>query len=347
MPEKSDLKAPMVAYAQATAKRGLPVIALHHPLFTPEGSVECSCGREECGKSIGKHPVGGGWQRAGTKDLGVIRERWTHLPEANIGIPTGLKWGLVVLDADGPEGLAALADCEKKYGPLPRTPTSVTGSGGEHRLFSYTGAPIRNSVKRLGPNLDVRGENGQIVAPPSLHRNGRRYRWKVSPVDVPLAPLPEAWAAAILELAQAAPPPKSREHESTLRRQQGVHRAAVSVKAGKGLLWRMMHHPLIEWMCERPDDVPREVWRGVAVNLCAAAEDDPELLEVARRRFHVVSEDYRRYSARECDRVFDDAIKSLQTHGPMRFSTMVIAGAPEAVCIGGTALIDAARDQKL
>lgn len=101
----SSIQAPMVDYAQATAKCGLPVIALHHPLFTLDGTVECSCGREACGKSIGKHPVGGGWQHAGTKELSAIRERWLCLPDANIGIPTGLKWGLVVLDAcTGPCG---------------------------------------------------------------------------------------------------------------------------------------------------------------------------------------------------------------------------------------------------
>ncbi len=128
---------------------------------------------------------------------------------------------------------------------------------------------------------------------------------------------------------------------------QGTHRATLSLEEGKSLMWRMLNHPLIEWMCEDPDAVPREVWRGVAVNFCCAAEGRPELLELARRAFHTVSEDYSRYSVRECDRVFDDALKSFQTHGPMRFSTMVAAGAPEAMCTGGTALIDAARKMKL
>jgi hypothetical protein len=131
------------------------------------------------------------------------------------------------------------------------------------------------------------------------------------------------------------------------RHKQGTHRASRSLEECKSLMWRMLKHPLIVWMCEDPDAVPREVWRGVAINFCCAAEGHPELLESARKAFHVVSEEYSRYSVRECDRVFSDALNSSRTHGPMRFTTMVAAGAPEAVCSGGSALIDAAWKMKL
>ncbi|HEY5012995.1 MAG TPA: bifunctional DNA primase/polymerase, partial [Acidimicrobiia bacterium] len=40
--------------------------------------------------------------------------------------------------------------------------------------------------------VDVRGAGGLIVAPPSLHVSGRRYRWRDDPITVPPEPLPSA-----------------------------------------------------------------------------------------------------------------------------------------------------------
>src|SRR5262249_3907230 len=78
--------------------------------------------------------------------------------------------------------------------PLPQTLTSATGGGGEQRLFVLPDeldlGAIGNSVRKLGPGLDVRASGGQIVVAPSLHRSGRRYRWAVR---VPMANLPNCF----------------------------------------------------------------------------------------------------------------------------------------------------------
>jgi hypothetical protein len=52
----------------------------------------------------------------------------------------------------------------------------------------------------LVPGIDIRGDGGFIVVPPSLHASGRRYAWDLSahPDDVPLAPAP-AWLLALLQ----------------------------------------------------------------------------------------------------------------------------------------------------
>ena len=92
-------------------------------------------------------------------------------------------------------------------GSSAQTPTSISGSGtGRHYLFrSPGGVRLYNSQKNFGfagSNIDIRGENGQIIIAPSLHKSGGRYQWAegLSPDDVPLADAP-VW---VIEAALAA-----------------------------------------------------------------------------------------------------------------------------------------------
>ena len=106
-----------------------------------------------------------------TTDPETIRRLWRQSPDANIGIPTGKASGLLVLDVDRPAGLQILED---EHGELPATRTHSTGSGGMHYLYRFpSGSGIRNSAGKLAHGLDVRGEGGYIVAPPS--RTTRPY----------------------------------------------------------------------------------------------------------------------------------------------------------------------------
>ena len=125
----------------------------------------------------GKRPLTyNGFQDA-TTDEHRIKVWWGRWPAANVAIPTGKESGLLVLDVDpredGPESLEAL---ERRNGPPPRTARSRTGGGGVHIFFRYPpGKEIRNSSGYLGPGLDVRGEGGYVVAPPS--RTQSAYEW--------------------------------------------------------------------------------------------------------------------------------------------------------------------------
>lgn len=105
---------------------------------------------------------------------------WRQWPAANIGVVTGAVSGLIVLDIDGEAGEASLARC----GPLPLTPMVRTGKG-RHIYFAHPGAVIRNFARKL-PGLDLRGDGGYVVAPPSLHASGARYTWEVAPDGLPL-----------------------------------------------------------------------------------------------------------------------------------------------------------------
>ena len=113
-------------------------------------------------------------------------------PDAGVGIVTGAISGIVVLDVDpahgGDDSLAAL---ERVHGPLPETVEAITGSGGRHLYFRHPGGVVPNRAG-LAPGIDLRGDGGLVVAPPSVHPSGKRYSWEVShhPDDVALAAMP-------------------------------------------------------------------------------------------------------------------------------------------------------------
>ncbi len=117
------------------------------------------------------------WQERATTDADTITGWWTSHPEAGIGIATGPTSGIWVLDVDtdrrrGKTGDETLAELEDAYGPLPDTYEVITGSGGRHLYFAWDRAhDVRNSASgTLGAHLDVRGDGGYVVAPPTPHR---------------------------------------------------------------------------------------------------------------------------------------------------------------------------------
>lgn len=155
----------------------------------------------------GKQPLGklapNGLKNA-TCDPAIIDAWWTKEPQANVAIATGAISGLVVLDVDAKSGGdETLADLELLHGKLPQTVEVLTGGGGRHVYFRWPGRQIPNSAGRIGTGLDVRGDGGYVVAPPSLHQSGQRYQWEISsdPSDVELAEIP-AW---LLQLMADAP----------------------------------------------------------------------------------------------------------------------------------------------
>lgn len=173
------------------AGRGWPVFPLKprekKPLFPtahPEGDPLHKTCKGGCGK------IGHGFGDA-TTDPAVIREWWGKTQEANIGIATGNKANLVVLDIDfqhdGPKSLDALV---AKYGQLPETITAKTGGGGKHFLFSMPSIEIRNTDSKIAHGIDTRGEGGYICAAPSVHPSGARYQWINPPSKTELASMP-------------------------------------------------------------------------------------------------------------------------------------------------------------
>jgi hypothetical protein len=126
--------------------------------------------------------------------------RW---PTANIAVVTGAVSGTIVLDVDPQhDGDASLSRLEKAHGPIPATVEAVTGGGGRHLYFSHPGGTVHNRVG-LAEGIDLRGDGGYIVAPPSVHPSGRRYVWKKgrAPGETALASMPEWLLRLVLKEA--------------------------------------------------------------------------------------------------------------------------------------------------
>jgi replicative DNA helicase len=124
----------------------------------------------------GKVPRNRGGLTKASTDVSQVAEWFRRWPDANVGVVTGPRSGFVVLDVDGPAGLRSLAEIEKRHGRI-RTAQVLTSSGGRHLWFRYPAETIRNSTGVVGEGLDVRGDGGYVVAPPSVHENGNAYRW--------------------------------------------------------------------------------------------------------------------------------------------------------------------------
>jgi len=121
-----------------------------------------------------------------TTDEAQIRQWWEETPDANIGIRCGD--GLVVIDGDRRHnGHLTLRDLIKRHAVWPPTYRVLTSDGAHFYFKSDT--PLTSGADALGPGVDVKGQGGYVVAPPSVHPSGHLYQYDALSHSKP-APLP-------------------------------------------------------------------------------------------------------------------------------------------------------------
>lgn len=205
MPKTLDMK----AYALFYAGIGIPVFPLK-----PGTKDAYYCDTEHRGAPTKKYPTGNpfSWPNQASKDPEQVEQMWTEHPEANIGLVTGN--GLYVVDVDIREDGNGFDSLEKweREGVLPDpgkvnldTWTVTTGSGGK-QFFYYLPEDLVKICREKRINLsgssgmiekdshiDTRGDGRYVVAPPSIHPNGERYKWEDNnPETCPIAPMDKA-----------------------------------------------------------------------------------------------------------------------------------------------------------
>lgn len=141
-------------------------------------------------KPRAKEPITKNGVKDATTNFNTIEKWWSKHPNSNIGIACGQpSSGLLVIDLDvkenGINGMDTLHNWERDNGELPETVRSITGKGGAHILYRI-GHKEKNRVNLL-EGVDVRSDGGYIVAPPSVHPNGRRYEWEYDPEEYDIA----------------------------------------------------------------------------------------------------------------------------------------------------------------
>jgi hypothetical protein len=201
----------LAAAAVEYAEQGLPVFPLLPCDKRPFGAHDCTGAAHAHGRDDA------------TADVATVRGWWAVHPGANVGLATGR--GVDVLDIDGQEGEASLANLAARRWPLPST-AEVKTARGRHLYFLAAGWPC--SAGKLGPKLDTRGRGGYVVLPPSVHPDGTVYSWSGAS-ECAAAP---AWLTQLLvRPVAAAPVPRSAVRYASRYVEAALESATAAVRA--------------------------------------------------------------------------------------------------------------------
>jgi hypothetical protein len=181
-----------------------------------------------------EHSDGRAWGM--TREAAEIRADFTRWPDAGIGIPTGAVNGIVVVETDtveghGIDGSHSLAQLETKHGALPETLQAISPSGSVHRYFKHpgNGIKIKSSASEIGRGIDIRGDGGMVIAPPTVRPGVGVYRWiNRNPIAEP-----PAWLVNLTKDKQPPPPKRLsiRERAQEAVRQWEANRRGGSAEA--------------------------------------------------------------------------------------------------------------------
>ncbi|QIG46665.1 DUF3631 domain-containing protein [Nordella sp. HKS 07] len=146
-----------------------------------------------------KSPITKNGYRDGSKDIAQIERWWGQNPYAMIGCVTGPRTDVILLDVDIKRGVDGRASLKKLRIDVSGCPQAVTPSGGSHYYFRLGGKTLRNSQGKLGPGLDVRGQGGYAILPPSTPDPRRPgYAW-VNDISLAAAPVISPELEALLK----------------------------------------------------------------------------------------------------------------------------------------------------
>jgi hypothetical protein len=162
-PDDETAAGSLLAAALDYAARGWYVLPLHDVT-----AGNCSCARRERCKTPGKHPRLDKWPERASVDPELIAGWWSGWPSANVGILTGRRSNLVVLDVDPRHGGdQALQELIAEHEPLPHTVVARTGGGGCHYYFACPpgDGPVKSVT--LANGLELKADGTFVVAPPS------------------------------------------------------------------------------------------------------------------------------------------------------------------------------------
>jgi hypothetical protein len=183
------------------------------PLHSIGANGSCTCNSHDC-TSPGKHPLlSFNWKLSATNKEDNIRG-WFNRPMINYAIATGRKSNtsnkkLIVIDID---------DSNHPFiERMPKTFSYRTGSGGYHFWF-WTQYNVSNSVGYLSTKVDVRGTNGYVIIPPSIHKTGESYNFFENSLDNPILNIPDWIETKLLSRNEERTTTKTKRREKKIKK---------------------------------------------------------------------------------------------------------------------------------
>jgi len=131
------------------------------------------------GPMIPKHEGGHGFKDA-SAEPDIITAWWVKYPNAMIGVATGAASGFFAVDLDRKEnmgdGLATWRQWEMDIEASPiATRQHKTPSTGRHLLFRYVPGVGSVPLGKIGEGVEIKGDGGYIIVPPSVMSSGQVY----------------------------------------------------------------------------------------------------------------------------------------------------------------------------
>ena len=204
-----------------------------------------------------KVPIIKAWQIKASTDPAMIRQ-WNSIhKDCNWGVATGGESGIFVVDLDIKAGGLKSWTKITKDKDLPETAVVLTGGGGKHLYYKYPkNVEIRNSASKVGKGIDIRGDGGQVVIPPSIHPNGTPYAWETPPNKIAKPP---KWLLDLINDAQGEDEDTAigDKMEKGTRNNQIYHQALFLAR--QGALQEVAVAAMITW-CESTgeDDISED-----------------------------------------------------------------------------------------
>jgi hypothetical protein len=264
-----------------------------------------------------KIPILANWPQAATTDKKIIADWWTDYPDANIGCLTGRDSGIFVIDVDrhgDTDGQISLDDLEAQFGKLPDTVEQITGGGGRQIFFRYpAGATITNKTGSgaLAPGLEIKGDGGQVVLPPSIHpQTGRQYEWEASshPADVEIVEAPE-W---LINIITAVRPTKKRDKKFERRATDGPAGALLD------------NCQFIQYCRDNAETLPEPLWLAMISNV-ARTSDGPRVV-------HELSAPYPKYTYEETNAKIIHSLDDMHPQSCDYIRSIGFTGCPAGGC---------------
>jgi P4 family phage/plasmid primase-like protien len=177
--------------------------------------------------------------KSASNEIETIQKLFHPHPDCNLAIATGEVSGIFVLDIDiknGAGGKESLVALQKEFGELPTTVTAKTWSNGLHFYFNYPHDIAVGCKAGLKEGIDIRGDGGYVVAPPSTIK-GFSYEWVNHPDETAIANAPE-WLIQLILKQRATVELPDKDKPITKNRNEtlmymGVNLRRMGFKAAK------------------------------------------------------------------------------------------------------------------